>query len=94
MAHTTAETGSVAQYGTWYLVHQNGGGVGADGVERAVTQRDLAIESREYSQPKDGDRIDDDHGELEQVVVAEQQRRQGGRSQPERHSQDCAAHHR
>ena len=54
------------------LVHQDRGGVGADRIERAVAERDLAVEASQDGQPEDRDRVDHHHGELEQMVVAEQ----------------------
>jgi len=47
---------------------QQGGGVGADGHERAVAQRDLAAEPGQHGEPGDGRDIDRD---LRDLVVAE-----------------------
>ena len=57
-AHTIAETGNVAQYGTFHDRHQDRRGIGADRIERAVPQRNLPVEAGQQRQAQNGDGID------------------------------------
>ncbi len=56
------------------LVEQDRRRIGADREERAVAQRHLAVEAGEDVEPQQHDRIDDDHGELEHVIAAQNER--------------------
>ena len=72
------------------LVDQDGGGVGADGEEGAVPERDLAVEAGEQDEAQHGDGIDDHQAELQELEVADeaglaagdQQQRQDDQQQP------------
>ena len=47
------------------MLHQDRGRVGADGVEGAVAERELAVEAGEEVQAADGDRVDQHQRQLE-----------------------------
>ena len=70
-------------------VHHDRGDVGADRVERAVAQRELAVVAGQHVQAEDRDRVDVDLGELEEPEVAEHER-QRARRQQERQQPDQA----
>src|SRR5216684_2496264 len=55
--------------------------VGADRVERAVPERDLAVEARQHVEAEQDDGIDQDLRRLEQVVAAEREGQHAGRCQ-------------
>jgi hypothetical protein len=76
------QRGPVRQAG---LVHQDGCGVGAEGVEGAVPERELAVEAGQDVQAQDGDGIHQHQVELEHAVVLDQE----GQHQ-QRDEQQCA----
>jgi hypothetical protein len=53
------------------MVHQHGRGVGADGVERAVAQRDLAVEAGQQVEPQHGDGGNDHRADEKQPIVGD-----------------------
>ena len=70
------------------MVHQDRRRVGADGVEGAVAERDLAVEAGQQVEPEHRDRRDDHGADQEQPVVGDevgqhrpQQRHQEGQRQ-------------
>jgi len=65
---------------------ERGGSVGAEGVERPVAERELAVKAGQDVQAEDRDRVHHDQVELEHAVVLEQE----GQHQ-QRHHDDRAA---
>ncbi len=61
------------------LLHHDCRSVGADGVERSMTQRELAVETGEQVETHDRDGIDQDHRELEDVKRTQTKRQRNGR---------------
>src|SRR5207245_2107737 len=59
-------------------VDHDRGRVGAERVEGAVAERDLAVEARQDVEAEQRDRVDEDLGELEQAEVAQQERQRAG----------------
>ena len=55
------------------MVHQNRRHIGADRVERAVAERDLAVVAGQHVEAEQRDRVRQDQGQLEDAVVAEEE---------------------
>ncbi len=71
-------------------VHQDRRDVGADRVERAVAERDLAVVAGQDVEAEQRDRVDQHQRELERAVVADQERqRAGGDQQHARARSSC-----
>src|SRR5262245_525974 len=79
-------------------VHHDRGDVGADCVERAMAQRELAVEASEHVQPEDRDRVDVNLGKLEEPEVAQRERQRAGDQREDQQAGDApqtrAAHTR
>ena len=76
------------------LVHQDRRGVGADGVERAVAERDLAVVAGQHVEAEQRDRVRQDQRHLEHAVVGERERQRAGErpaAARRRSACDCAA---
>ena len=54
-------------------MHEDGGSVGAGGEKAAVTERDLAVVPGQDVQSEYGDGIDQHHGQLEHVIIAQRE---------------------
>ena len=71
------------------MLHQDRGRVGADGVEGAVAERELAVEAGQQVEAEDGDRVDQHQRQLEDEEVLRRER--NGNRQQDPDQQDRAA---
>ena len=62
------------------------------GVKRAMAEGDLSVEPHQDRHAENGDRVDHDHRQLEQVIVAEHQSRNNRQQQNENRSGPGVAH--
>ena len=69
------------------MLHQDRSGIGADGEEGAVAERELPVIAGQEIEPENGDRVNQRERELEQVEIL-QREREHDRGRDRQHQQD------